>query len=289
MKFQAMGFAALGVVLGFALGGIPARRELRAMRAERDALQTQLEALERPDLLRTLLPVLSGKDAPATAAEPAGTPQTNGAPGRSASSQPAADRPLPRGDVAVIGAREGSSPDGTSPERRANPASSAAAAQRDSTRPPEGERRQRTPAEMLSRFDDFAAAQRARAAAARATLIEQTNLNPAQLAQVDAAVSDMNKKLTKQGEKVVAKVATEKEPEPATLLELSHEVSGILHEAQTKLDGTLGEGAEAVDASARRIWNYVDIEPWRPFVEQELARREQGAASATGAAGAGAP
>ena len=283
----------MGVVLGFALGGVPPRRELRAMRAERDALRTQLEALERPDLLRTLLPVLGSKDAPAPAAEPArASAATKGIePAARATAQPAGERPAPQGDVAVIGAREGSSSDGTGQETRARSAApgSAAPAQREGSAPAGGEGRQRSRAEQMSRFDDFVTVQRARAAASRAALVEQAGMSQVQLAQVDAAVADMNSKLARQGEKVVTKVATQKEPEPATLLELSHEVSGILHEAQTKLDGTLGDAAESVDTSARRIWNYVDVEPWRPFVEQELARREQNAAGPSGAAGSGTP
>ena len=293
MKLQAAGIAAVGVVLGFALGGIPPRRELRAMRAERDALQTQLDAVERPDLLRALLPVLGSKDAPATAAEPAAaSASTKGVePAVRATGQPAAERPAPQGDVAVIGAREGSSSDATGHETRARSAApgSAAPEQPGGSSPAGGERRQRSRAEQMDRFDDFVTVQRARAAAARAALVEQAGMSQVQLAQVDAAVSDMNSKLARKGEKVVAQVATEKEPKPATLLELSHEVSGILHEAQTKLDGTLGEAAESVDTSARQIWNYVDVEPWRPFVEQELARREQNAAGPSGAAGSGTP
>lgn len=292
MKLQAVGFAAVGLVLGFALGGVSPRRELRAMRAERDALQTQLDALERPDLLRSLLPVLGNKNAPAraTARESAAPPSKGVEPTRSAAVQSTAGSPAPRGDVAVIGAREDSASNGPRHETtaRSTTPDSAAHEPREAS-PASSERRQRTPAELMSRFDDFVSVQRARAAAARAALVEQAGMSQAQLAQVDAAVSDMNGKLTRQGQKVVANVTAEKEPEPATLLELSHEVSGILHEAQTKLDGTLGDAAESVDASARRIWNYVDVEPWRPFVEQELARREQNRASATGAAGAGAP
>jgi hypothetical protein len=292
MKLQAVGFVAVGLVLGFALGGVSPRRELRAMRAERDALQTQVDALERPDLLRSLLPVLGNKDAPATAKESAApAPPSKGAePTRSAAAQSTAGSPAPRGDVAVIGAREDSASNGPAQQTTARSTTPDSVAHEPrEAEPASSERRQRTPAELMSRFDDFVSVQRARAAAARAALVEQAGMSQAQLAQVDAAVSDMNGKLTRQGQKVVANVAADKEPEPATLLELSHEVSGILHEAQTKLDGTLGDAAESVDASARRIWNYVDVEPWRPFVEQELARREQNRASATGAAGAGAP
>ena len=67
---KAIAWLAAGVVLGFMLGGIPARREASALRQERDALAAQLADAARPNLLQALLPRLDAAPATATPSSP---------------------------------------------------------------------------------------------------------------------------------------------------------------------------------------------------------------------------
>ena len=53
----------------------------------------------------------------------------------------------------------------------------------------------------------------------------------------------------------------------ADMLSVSHDVTGVLHDGQVALDDLLGAPA-APDDEARQIWNYIDLETFRPAVEQ---------------------
>ena len=45
---------------------------------------------------------------------------------------------------------------------------------------------------------------------------------------------------------------------------ISHEITGILYDAQTELDAVIGtEEWESVDEPSRQIWNYLDLEIFR--------------------------
>jgi len=293
MKLGAIALIAAGAVLGFVLGGLAPRRELRALQAERDALQAKLDAADRPGLFETFLPAFGarGEDPP-----PARGPAAPGTPsGARAPAEPGPDeRPPPQGDVAVIGAIE-RAPGSAA----AAPAKPATAAEGEGTRaavPAEtgdGDEPAREQARgdrsrgarWLERFDQLVTAQRARTAAARTALVEQADLDEAEIAQVDATIARMNGKLTGYGEEVIAQAASEKRPTPAQALGLGHDVSGILYEGQKTLDAVVGDASDEVDSSALEIWSYVDLEQWRPFVEKQLAA--QGAAAAGGERGKG--
>jgi hypothetical protein len=301
MLFKAVAYIAAGVVLGFALGGIPARRELAAVQRERDALQVKLENLSRPNLLQAFLPALGDARAPgdplrtATGARSAaGTqPRTGAADAQRAPGDP---RPAPQGDVAVIGSTQRAT--GANTGEQTAPAEQVPAGQAravevtrdaDDSAPSEG-RRSGT-RDLLGRFDQLVTAQRARSAAARSALIEQVGLEGPQLARFDSAVTRMNGKLAGYGEEVIAQAASDEPPAPAQALGLGHDVSGILYEGQKELDAVVGEESEGVDPSALEIWNYVDLEQWRPYVESQLAGKNDdrnSASSGEGTAGAAA-
>ena len=122
----------------------------------------------------------------------------------------------------------------------------------------------------LEDFDRLAAVQRARVAASRSALIAQASLGPEQVERVDAALSQMNGQLAGYGEEMLDQMSRRQAPDPAQALSLGHDVSGILLEGQKELDAVVGEAASEVDPAALEIWNYVDIEQWRPAVEQHL-------------------
>jgi hypothetical protein len=296
MMLKAVAFVAAGLVVGFALGGIPARRELAVAREQRDALEAKLERLARPNLLQAFLPGLDGP-ARLDATEPETPSPAAGEPLDERARAPGDVRPPPRGDVAVIGSAERAG--GTGPRPAPNtqrPVASGgertarAEVESEADSPP-AERGRRSGRNLLARFDQLVTAQRTRSAAARSALVEQTGLGDEQLERFDSAVTRMNGKLAGYGEEVIAQAASEEPPSPAQALGLGHDVSGILYEAQKELDGVVGEQADAIDPSALEIWNYVDVEQWRPYVEAQLASRttdEGGERAADGAAGAAA-
>jgi hypothetical protein len=296
MKLGAIALIAAGAVVGFVLGGLAPRRELRALQADRDALQAQLDAVDRPNLLETFLPALGERREQADAPRPPAA-EAAASPGAPPSAQPVPGAPPPpQGDVAVIGATERAQ--GAAPARPAPTAPAAAAETTRAAAPgasPDGDEQSRDDARgegrrgerWLERYDQLVTAQRARTAAARVALIEQAELDEAEVAQVDATITRMNSKLSGYGEEVIAQAASEKRPSPAQALGLGHDVSGILYEGQKALDAVVGDAAPAVDSSALQIWNYVDLEQWRPFVEKQLAARREGGAAAAAAAGSG--
>jgi hypothetical protein len=300
MMFKAVGYVAAGLVLGFALGGIPVRRELAAVREERDVLQAKLDHASRPNLLQAFLPSLGDPREPddldrsASGASRRATVDAAPAPGNA----PSLDaRPEARGDVVVIGSAERAAGNATSSHQPSighmAPVGQAAAegGTADATDSPQREGGRRGGRELLGRFDQLISVQRARSAAARSALIEQAGIDGEQLARFDSAVTRMNGKLAGYGEEVIAQAASDDPPAPAQALGLGHDVSGILYEGQKELDAVVGEQGEGIDASALEIWNYVDLEQWRPYVESQLAGQrsdERSAPSGDGAAGAAA-
>jgi len=298
MMFKAVGYVAAGLVLGFALGGIPARRELANALEERDALRAKLANASRPNLLQAFLPSLDDARSPddldrARSDAPGALPARGAAPSREASV--IEGRPEPRGDVVVIGSTERAG--GTAAASQQPSSAQIAPAGQATTEPrargpgesPQGERGRRGGRELLGRFDQLVSAQRARSAAARSALIEQAGLDGEQLARFDSAVTRMNGKLAGYGEEVIAQAASDEPPAPAQALGLGHDVSGILYEGQKELDAVVGEQGEGVDASALEIWNHVDLEQWRPYVESQLASQrgdERGAAGSVPGGGA---
>jgi hypothetical protein len=61
----------------------------------------------------------------------------------------------------------------------------------------------------------------------------------------------------------------------ADMLGVTHDVTGVLHDSQESLDQLLGSPA-AADDEARQVWNYIDLETFRPAVE-ELGAQQEGA------------
>jgi len=287
------GWVAAGLVIGFVLGGMAADRDRGALEREVARLERSLRHSRRPNVLESFLPRLGGGAAPeqqpreATTVQ-AGEPPLRVAPG-DAGVAPADPRPPASGDVAVVGRFE------SSPQAPA-PATTQPEGERGGLEVRLGGRRRRSePSQRaaVERFEDIARVQRARAAASRLALIEQAGLDEAQVQRVDTAVERMNGQLSGYGEEMIVQLVEQKAPSPAQALGLGHDISGILLDGQKEIDAVVGEAAEQVEPSALEIWNYVDVEQWRPLVEQHLQGLEvPGAAPEAqpqpGSAGAGA-
>jgi len=134
-----------------------------------------------------------------------------------------------------------------------------------------------TPRWTLAEFDTVADAQRVRIMQSRAALEQQADLDGAQLAAVDRALATMNQQLAPYAEELIEIGLSDTQPSPRDLLTLTHDVSGILSEAQIALEDAVGaEGRARVDDSAAlEVWSYIDLRALRPALESAEARRAQ--------------
>ena len=124
-----------------------------------------------------------------------------------------------------------------------------------------------TPEERRRQFGLAVDAQRVRIAANRAALIEDAELDDGELQRFDAIVADLNGDLVEYSDLFVDMALEQEEVSSADMLSVSHDVTGVLHDSQVALDELLGEPA-APDDEARQVWNYIDLETFRPAVEQ---------------------
>jgi len=126
---------------------------------------------------------------------------------------------------------------------------------------------QMTPEERRKQFGLAVDAQRVRIAANRAALIENAELDDGELQRFDSIVADLNADLVEYSDLFVDMALQSEEVSSADMLSVSHDVTGVLHDSQVALDDLLGEPAAPSDES-RQIWNYIDLETFRPAVEQ---------------------
>lgn len=240
----AIACVAAGVVLGFVLGGVGPRLEV----AERDeriaALEGQLEEADTggwrspvPGLDR----ILRAPDEPAGAALPEATGAT--------------EPPARAGDEGAAAREVDAYADGGVPARPR---------WRDDWR-------EESPSERLEAFRRAASIQRVRRLQSRAALGEQANLSPDEMVEVDAALSEMNQALYGHGEELIQLAMSETPPTATELLGITHDVTGILHRAQLRLEGIVGpERLEGVDPSALEIWNHVDLAQLEPAAQRAM-------------------
>ncbi len=277
--FRAITITALGVVLGFLLGGVGPRRELDELTLEVKQLKRQLERVDQPSALRALLPqLLRGRDnedelptiARGTTTSPpfAGAAQDPADPG-------AARAENDRSAVIISGSeREGArTPSGIAAKGEGTATGpTAAAAKADGESDAKGARRPGFDELNLARFDQVSAAQAMRFAASRAAPIEQAGLSDKETAAVDGTVKKMNDDLSGYGEEILSQASAEEAPSPAQALGLGHDVSGIMYEGQKQIDSIVGARAAGVDPEAMQIWNFIDIKRLRPAAEKFLPK-----------------
>jgi hypothetical protein len=124
-----------------------------------------------------------------------------------------------------------------------------------------------SPEERRRQFALAVDAQRVRIAQNRAALVEDAELDDAELQRFDAIVSDLNADLVEYSDLFVDMALDAEQVSSAEMLGVSHDVTGVLHDSQVALDELLGSPA-APDDDARQIWNYIDLDTFRPAVEQ---------------------
>lgn len=251
------GFIAIGVILGFVLGGIGPRRDLVERETQIAKLEEELTE-SRGSAFRASLP---------------GFDRILG-PGRErARDRSSAERPL-EGEAAQDGPEEVRPRPPDTPGASAEPASSNDGGMpRASWR--ERWRRRRRGGEEMDEFRTAAEAQLVRTAQSRAALIEQAELTQEETAVLDSALRRMNDDLYGHGEEILDLVMRDEPPSPRDMLGVAHDVTGILHRGQLEIEALVGsERLANIEPSALEIWNYVDLDQLERAA-RSAARRNQ--------------
>jgi hypothetical protein len=231
-----LGWALAGVVLGFVLGGVAPRRELAAAEAELSRQRDEVVKLKR-----------RGGGAGVVGLEGL---FGGGRDERAAHDGTDPDGAEPDGEIPDEGPAEGGG--GAAEAGGAGPAAAAAA-----------------PATLLEEFDAAVAVQAARRAQSRAALVEQAGLSPAETAELDAIVDGMNARVAEHADELVGILLSGEEPGAADLFGLTHEVSGILLEAQVGIERLVGdERLGGLDPEAAFAPNLIDLELLREGIAE---------------------
>lgn len=213
-------FAALGIVIGFVLGGIRPRMELAELQTELSETRAELADAEPQSRTRPSLPV----------------------PGMSEMLAPAEGRDDDPGSDADIDDAEDVDPDEATQQADAD------------------EDEAVTADNLAEKFDLAVAAQTVRAAQSRAALQEQAGLSDEDMVEFDNIVEEMNMALAEYSDPLMDIALSGEEPEAEDMLGLTHEVTGILYDYQTAVNDLVGaDGMEETDPLARHVWNHIDL------------------------------
>lgn len=136
--------------------------------------------------------------------------------------------------------------------------------------------------ELEEGFQAAVDAQRVRASQSRAALAEQAGLSDEDLQEFDQIVADMNDQLAAVAPDLIdLALSTEEgeEPNVRDTLGVAHDVTGILYDGQAALEELVGaEALPDVEDASKQIWNYVDLETFGPALE--AAAEAEGSADA---------
>jgi hypothetical protein len=240
LPFVALGALAIGIVIGFLLGGIGPRREVAQREQDIVRLTSRLaDARDEGGGWRSPVP---GLDRILRA-----PPEEEGE--MIAGADPSQAEPQPEevidgdGGVRPISIRD-----------------------RWGDRESSGDDR-------LEAFQRAASIQRVRVVQSRAALIEQAGLNDEEQEQLDAALEELNTEIQGHAEELIILAMGDEPPAARDLLGITHDVTGILHQAQVRLEEILGpERMTGVDPAAIEIWNHVDLTPLEPAARDAIDR-----------------
>ena len=232
---------AVGIVLGFVLGGVRPRLELETKDAEIAELEARL-AEQNGGGWRAPIP---GLDRILNVPEP--------------------ERPLPLARPPESGERSEPRPEIVTVED--------GGVARPEGRPWREGWRERGADERLAGFRRAASLQRVRRLQSRAALIQQAGLDPAGQVELDAALQEMNDALLGHGEELVLLAVNDEPPPARDLLGITHDLTGIMHQAQLRIEAIVGESASEVEPSALEIWNHVDLAQLEPAAASAMRSR----------------
>lgn len=125
----------------------------------------------------------------------------------------------------------------------------------------------------LEAFERAASVQRVRNVQSRAALEQQADLSEEEMAEVDAAIEELNAALLGYGEEMIMMAVEGERPPARDLLGLTHDVTGILHRGQLRLEEIVGpERMQDVEESALEVWNHVDLGRLEPAARAATER-----------------
>lgn len=223
-------FAALGIVIGFVLGGIAPRTDLAELQATLDETRAALSEAEQRTRRNPSLPVPGMSDMFAQGPEEDDPEAMDQEDDESFNEEEEADEMMPDADA----------------DTDVGPA----------------------PTALSDDFDIAVDAQRMRAAQSRSALQEQADLSDGDMADFDGIVDDMNIALSDYGDALLDIALSGEEPEPEEMLSLTHEVTGILYDSQTAVNDLIGsEGMNDSDPTVRQVWNHIDLGVFRDSID----------------------
>jgi hypothetical protein len=127
--------------------------------------------------------------------------------------------------------------------------------------------------DVLESFDRVSAIQDVRRVQSRAALVEQAGLDEEEVAALDEELRAMNEELVGHGEELLVLALDDEPPSARDLLGITHDVTGILHRAQLRIEALVGpERAANVDPSALEIWNHVNLGELEPAARAAAER-----------------
>lgn len=222
-----------GLLLGFLLGGLQPRSQLTELEAEVQRLKDEQVRDSRRAARRSPLSVIGLDRAGAGSEDPPQDELAFAEEANEEGDEPTAGTVIEQADSGVPG------PDSKSPQG------------------------------LGEEFDLAVQAQQLRRDQTRAALIEQADLDAQEVQRLDEIALAMNERLGAMGDDLLTmmdSVNANEEPDSREILGLTHEVTGVLYEAQTAMDELIGDQAE-VDSSATEVWNLIDLEVFRGAVE----------------------
>ena len=223
-------FAALGIVIGFILGGIKPRMDLVALQAELNEARSERDLVDQKSRTRPSLPVPGMSEMFEPVEELDDEPDAD--PDIDNLADADLDEPAPQADNDM-----------------------------DDDEPLTAET-------LAEQFDVAVAAQRMRAAQSRAALQEQAGLSDEDMVEFDHIVDDMNVALAEYGDGLMEIALSGEEPEAEDMLGLTHDVTGILYDSQTAVNDLVGaDGMGETNPLARHVWNHVDLSVFEDSIE----------------------
>ena len=233
-RMKNVAFVAVALVLGFLLGGIGPRRQLADEKDKLADAQRALDAAMRDSRNHgRVLPL----------------PIFDDLPSRGDLAPPKPARSMPGVTVETHDADDkGDDDDGKDGKGKHEPP---------------------TREEMMKQFDAAADLQKARVAQLMAALKEK-GVDDQQLATANDVIAKMNEQLSQDANQVLSVLEAGSQPDPATMLGMTHDVSGVLLDAQQQFQQAMGPGFQNLDPSAQQVWNYVDLGSMRGAFEQAV-------------------
>lgn len=114
-------------------------------------------------------------------------------------------------------------------------------------------------------------AQKLRIRQSRAVITEKAGLNAEEEGDLDQVLEKMNEDLAKHAEKFADAIFSGEEQQPIEMLGMTHDVTGILLDAQQQYEKMLGPDFAQLDENTASVWNFVDLTYFQAQFENAAA------------------